>query len=144
MNIKKLFFGLIALVVFVACNKEEVKIDERDDYVGTYSVKENCDGSATNYLMQINKWDEDNLIRIENILNTGNGIFARLRDGQIATFTDADIDFINGYRYRLSGGFGGISNNKLTLHLEIEVRDRDSEPGEPGNAKFACTVEADK
>ena len=124
LNLSLILFAVMATLT--GCDDDEDSID-RSQFVGTYSVAENCDGQTDAYTMTVStSSSDDNGILIDNLFDVGGEITATVSGSNI-TIPQQTVD---GVAYN---GSGSISGNVLTINFNVEFL-----------FSFSCTATATK
>lgn len=119
-----MFFYSVILLAAFACTKEapaEPAGSGLDAYVGTFFVEEECDGYVDRYSIQIEKNNSGQGLRIHNLYDAGETVYASLRDGQLK-IGSAYLG-LDGYcKLYIDEGFGEVRGNRLIMNLQLEWR----------------------
>jgi len=122
-------FTLIAfciVVLFSSCSTpEEVVNDDtinRDRFLGSYEMSENCGGSVDDYTVTVSKGSGDNGLTLRNIYNTGVSAAARV-SGDNLTIESQDFQIVDGTAVSFLEGNGFLSNEDNTLSINFSIYD---------------------
>jgi hypothetical protein len=122
MSIKTLTFSLFALLFLFSCNKEETPepVDERDAFVGSYWVQEQCGNYADNYTVRIQK--SGNGLTVYNLYDVGGESDARVINSKLKIDNLLIGTDDNYCRILLADAIAIVDGNHLNIDFKVEAR----------------------
>ncbi|MEZ4963435.1 MAG: hypothetical protein R2830_26675 [Saprospiraceae bacterium] len=122
--ISKLFLAIfIAVITLGACTKEEPEpepVDIRDQYIGSYSMKEECGTNDDEYTISISKVGFGKEVEVFNLYNAGKRSTAFVRTNGELDLNNTNVGEYGNCDVGITNASGMMNANKLTIVFDIE------------------------
>lgn len=122
----KLSLVLFSLLFVVSCDDDEAAVPSRDDFLGTYSVVEFCDGDTRTFIYDITitaSTTDENKVILKNLNNINVSIVEAIIVGNSLILDETTIDIGGGLLTTYIDGIGILSGNVLTINHALSDRE---------------------